>query len=156
MHDEYDTCPMDCQQELPPFDEQFSDRKWCAQYDTLTADAGGGDSMEIEYTLAHFGTKLPETGLSLPLATVSPGDACGPITSVMQSSPFHLASLAALVMHTFTPSSCCPCTRRISRSSSLLYPNAHYTFACLLGLRNPFYTAGDLLNLCSRPYIHYI
>ncbi|KAL3922908.1 MAG: hypothetical protein SGPRY_004391, partial [Prymnesium sp.] len=96
VHDEYDTCPMDCQQELPPFDEQFSDRKWCAQYDTLTADAGGGDSMEIEYTLAHFGTKLPETGLSLPLATVSPGDACGPITSVMQSSPFHLASLAAL------------------------------------------------------------
>lgn len=154
MHDEYDTCPMDCQQALPPFDEQFSDRKWCAQYDTLTADAGGGDSMEIEYTLAHFGTKLPETGLSLPVATVSPGDACGPITSVMQSSPFHLASLAALVMHTFSP---LPLVGPVPGVFPVPPPSSlpmHITPS----LASWVYVIHStrLATRISRPYIHYI
>jgi len=82
VHDEYDRCSADCQRELPKFEEQYTDRKWCERFDTMTATASSGQSMEVEYTAAHFGTKVPETGLSLSIASVTPENACSTILSV--------------------------------------------------------------------------
>ncbi|KAL1515972.1 hypothetical protein AB1Y20_002585 [Prymnesium parvum] len=82
VHDEYDRCSADCQRELPKFEEQYTDRKWCERFDTMTATASSGQSMEVEYTAATFGTKIPESGLSLSIASVTPENACSTITSV--------------------------------------------------------------------------
>ena len=57
-------------------------RRWCEDYDRLTATNSSGDSTTIPYTVAHYGPRLPVDGLRLDLAITQPYDACAALTSV--------------------------------------------------------------------------
>ena len=74
--DEYDLCPSDCTQTLPPYSQQYGDVKSCLGEDDEALLRVNGVEIPVPFTVAHFGPRVPPEGITTTVALAAPEEAC--------------------------------------------------------------------------------